>query len=968
MSNRFTYGMQPTAAMAALNQLDDDTLAREQAAAGSASAAAGSASASASSATQSATARDAAIAAWQASTAPTEQLAALSQSIHSGTVVDVFLYDTSKDSDGGAWRKRCRHTSWENEPLVPGKWLGQRVNLAAAWAVTGAAAGDFYQSTTDGKFYQIGGTVGAQTQTEVFRGNSREFPALAAIVAESGRAIIYDLTQASCPMWMVYVANVLVSWLSSTMLSSGITSAVKCNGTLYVTSSDTAGGGLTAISLVSDKAVRFEQNVNRTFKGQISSRHVTNGHSDGMAPGLVHAAAFDVASTVLTDAPLDPATGLPVPTIAVATDGGVSIIRQDGTVVNGTENNASWTVQAISFDKWNRVWGSAGDVLYGALQLFSSPPYASVGMIGGGTSGFPQIGASTGYGAAADWPYLLGGQNLESTLVGHGYPSQNGLTLIQENQGFPQKSMVAYITNAYNSGWQVGGIRGTWLSSTVAETVSGTELITNGTFSTDTTGWSAIDATLSVVAGALRVAQVGTGVTATAYQAITCVVGKTYTATMQITADAIAGNILLSIGDTAGGIQRGQVSSNDALGVFNITFVATQTTQYLAVSGTSTGTNGQSFDVDNISCRLAEPDRSVKAKGLVVSGSITKAPVATGAKLVAYSGFSTANYLEQPYNADLDFGTGDFCYLAWIKPTADGVTILERGSSPNAAGDFSFFTAASGNLEVVYQGVAVATSTLDVPLNVYSFVGYVRRGGKGYFVLNGALQNLDTGATANITSVGTRLRIGLNVPATKAFAGSIALVRASATAPSDDQIARIYRDELPLFQQNAQCTIDGTSTAVAALAYDDATELLHVGTSWGRSAFKGLLRVESEATAVGAIAALSAGEGAVITGGTSARVYQPAQRLRDELRRKDEAKRALGKEPVFFDVDAVAAQVAFPIAAGYRVKAVYAAGALKRNGSTKDYTVSFDGFKETVTFGVAPGAAAWISIMCVRSN
>ena len=45
----------------------------------------------------------------------------------------------------------------------------------------------------------------------------------------------------------------------------------------------------------------------------------------------------------------------------------------------------------------------------------------------------------------------------------------------------------------------------------------------------------------------------------------------------------------------------------------------------------------------------------------VVYGTVTNSPVATGADLVAYSGFSASNYLEQPYNSDLDFGTGDFC-------------------------------------------------------------------------------------------------------------------------------------------------------------------------------------------------------------------------------------------------------------------------------------------------------------------
>ena len=38
-------------------------------------------------------------------------LAAIAKDI-SDTAVDVFIYDTRKDSDGGAWRKRTQHTSW----------------------------------------------------------------------------------------------------------------------------------------------------------------------------------------------------------------------------------------------------------------------------------------------------------------------------------------------------------------------------------------------------------------------------------------------------------------------------------------------------------------------------------------------------------------------------------------------------------------------------------------------------------------------------------------------------------------------------------------------------------------------------------------------------------------------------------------------------------------------------------------
>jgi trimeric autotransporter adhesin len=79
--------------------------------------------------------------------------------------------------------------------------------------------------------------------------------------------------------------------------------------------------------------------------------------------------------------------------------------------------------------------------------------------------------------------------------------------------------------------------------------------------------------------------------------------------------------------------------------------------------------------------------------------------------------------------------------------------------------------------------------------------------------------------------------------------------------PSPEQIKKIYEDEKVLFQENAQATLYGSSDAVTALAYDDTTELLHVGTSQGRSVFQGLRRVDNTTSAVGA--AISASNGLV---------------------------------------------------------------------------------------------------------
>ena len=90
----------------------------------------------------------------------------------------------------------------------------------------------------------------------------------------------------------------------------------------------------------------------------------------------------------------------------------------------------------------------------------------------------------------------------------------------------------------------------------------------------------------------------------------------------------------------------------------------------------------------------------------------------------------------------------------------------------------------------------------------------------------------------------------------------LALLRISATAPTAEQIAKIYEDEKVLFQENAQATLYGSSDAVTALAHDDATNLLHVGTSAGRSVFQGLRRVDNTTTAVGT--AISASNSLVV--------------------------------------------------------------------------------------------------------
>jgi hypothetical protein len=60
-----------------------------------------------------------------------------------------------------------------------------------------------------------------------------------------------------------------------------------------------------------------------------------------------------ISMTVLPDAPVDAVTGLQVPTIAVGTSSGVSVIKHDGTVVNSISAVAA---TKIAIDSKELFW------------------------------------------------------------------------------------------------------------------------------------------------------------------------------------------------------------------------------------------------------------------------------------------------------------------------------------------------------------------------------------------------------------------------------------------------------------------------------------------------------------------------------------------------------------------------------------------------------------------------------------
>ena len=81
-------------------------------------------------------------------------------------------------------------------------------------------------------------------------------------------------------------------------------------------------------------------------------------------------------------------------------------------------------------------------------------------------------------------------------------------------------------------------------------------------------------------------------------------------------------------------------------------------------------------------------------------------------------------------------------------------------------------------------------------------------------------------------------------------------------------------------------------------------------------------------------------------------VTRAARKLVDFKRPRQTAARF----PFWFDGDSATTDFALP--SGWAVEQVFSDGALMRSGSNEDYTVSNNGFVNTVSFSVAPASVS----------
>ena len=385
----------------------------------------------------------------------TDEFAAKIKSVTSSTTIgSCFIYDTRSDSDGGAWRKKCAGLSWFDEDL----------NTAT-------------------------------------RGGRREFPSVALIVADNDSAntvTIYDLDDPAMPMWMVFNAHTAAWETNAAFVStSTLTSVHALNGRMYV------GGeyGLVEIDFLTEQQTNFRpisstQRVRHKKSGAIVDRNDTSGQFRITATPIANNNVNDVSATIVEGSELG-ALGLPIPTVAVATAGGASVIHGgSGAVYDISSSSTHNDFHKIFFTDDNRVGvGFESNSTYDIASYVGlhTIPYADNTGVSSSV-GWSELYNPTGYGGLVTATAAAANTNSAVKAVvptsekglAIGYPV--GLAVVKRNAVKDSEGMVANITSDYTTGYQIGAAKGTWLTGGDASTtgrydrsVGNTDLVENGT-------------------------------------------------------------------------------------------------------------------------------------------------------------------------------------------------------------------------------------------------------------------------------------------------------------------------------------------------------------------------------------------------------------------------------------------------------------------------------------------------------
>ncbi|MFL7905743.1 hypothetical protein ACJ41P_31765 [Azospirillum argentinense] len=672
-----------------------------------------------------------------------------------------------------------------------------------------------------------------------YRGVKRDFPMVAGIIALQTRILIFDLLD------LDPVTGAPRLWASTNAAGNGL---ISCGSTLPITSITARNGyiyvgtgmGLHIISLTGDWCERYDNGGRRRRLGTIAQRNAVLSEGPVNAAAALPATGINcVRAHVYPGAPLDTA-GMPIPTVAVTTSGSVSVIHPTGMVVSIT--GGAYT--GAAFFGAGRLCA----FLAGSDQRFEVGPlpYASV----------DRAAWRQGYYNNGAGPRLLAHIGGTATAVAPGaLGTSTGVSLLAEDEANPANGMVANISTVSNTGWMQGDVRLAALCDFMTGSVTGLDMIINGGFDLGIANWAqGTAASISVVAGKMRVAS-ASDAWVIAEQNLPAVVGQTYAVAANANKGTAGSGVVRCWGVEGAPVDRTATSTIDFAQSWQVTAAAAVTTVQLQVRPVA-GSAGQYAEFDNISVRPCSADRSYNAVPLTVMGTtpLMRTAVAAGG-MVEWSGWSTTAWLEQPFSARLNVGSGPLSMPIVFRAGegAGAETLVSRDSTPSGA-RWRLLLTAGGSLQLVASdGTNTATAITSA-----TYRDGTRR--EVVPVISRSLARLEIwvdgelAATAALGSLGSldnaaaTLRVGLDQQgANPATSCAISMLRVSASEMSPAQIRRSAADMRPVLA-GMPIFLAGAA-GITALSRCPLSDRLLACTAAGSNVFRGFARTAFHSSA-----------------------------------------------------------------------------------------------------------------------
>ena len=259
----------------------------------------------------------------------------------------------------------------------------------------------------------------------------------------------------------------------------------------------------------------------------------------------------------------------------------------------------------------------------------------------------------------------------------------------------------------------------------------GTELVTNGTFDTDVSGWSAAgNGALSYQNGVLRVTTSG-GV-GSANQVIALSSGATFTLTFDVVAETqSSGTPFFQV--TSGLANTGITST----GTQTIVVTASSDNPTLTFSLGGAATNGEYIEIDNVSVKEVTESVPKKTQNLPSAGS---------AKSLSFDG--TDDTASVPF----ELPTGTWTVSQWIKindtSASDDIYVWESRDASHTSGNIMHPIKASAS---TYKnrwwnaGAFRISPTTEYPIGLWQHVVFVKDEGTGTMYVDGEAVGTATG-------------------------------------------------------------------------------------------------------------------------------------------------------------------------------------------------------------------------------